>query len=177
VRGRSGIATHGWLYDQQAIIANVQVQEWHRETAWQRFLPTGPLAFLPLSDGRCSIVWSATELRARELMALGEEDFRRELEDAFAARLGAIGEIGPRAAFGLRLQHAEQYVRPRLALIGDAAHAAHPLAGQGVNLGLLDAAAPAGHRRAVGPAALRARAPGRQRAHAGGDGRLQAPVQ
>jgi len=141
VRGRAGIASRGWLYDQQALVANVQVQEWHRETAWQRFLPTGPLAFLPLLDGRCSIVWSATELRATELMALGDGDFRSELEEAIDGKLGSIGEVGLRAAFGLRMQHAEQYVKPRLALIGDAAHAVHPLAGQGVNLGFLDAAA------------------------------------
>lgn len=140
VRGRAGIATRGWLYDQQAIVANVQVQEWHQETAWQRFLPTGPLAFLPLRDGRCSIVWSATEFRAEELQRLGEIEFRSELEEAIDGRLGSIGEIGPRAAFGLRMQHAKQYVKPRLALIGDAAHAVHPLAGQGVNLGFLDAA-------------------------------------
>lgn len=141
VRGRVGIATRGWLYDQRAIVANVAVQEWHRETAWQRFLPTGPLAFLPLADGRCSIVWSATESRAEELLALEDADFRRELEAAIEGRLGAIGDVGPRAAFPLRLQHAEHYVKPRLALIGDAAHAVHPLAGQGVNLGFLDAAA------------------------------------
>jgi 2-octaprenylphenol hydroxylase len=141
VRSRAGIASRGWLYDQQAIVANVQVQEWHGETAWQRFLPTGPLAFLPLLDGRCSIVWSATASRAEELLALEEADFRARLEEASDGRLGAIGEIGPRAAFGLRMEHAEQYVKPRLALIGDAAHAVHPLAGQGVNLGFLDAAA------------------------------------
>ncbi|MCG6862306.1 MAG: UbiH/UbiF/VisC/COQ6 family ubiquinone biosynthesis hydroxylase [Chromatiaceae bacterium] len=141
VRSRAGIPTRGWFYDQQAIVANVQVQAWHQETAWQRFLPTGPLAFLPLRDGRCSIVWSATESRAEELLALEEAEFRSELEVAIDRRLGSIGEIGPRAAFGLRLQHAEDYVKPRLALIGDAAHAVHPLAGQGVNLGFLDAAA------------------------------------
>lgn len=141
VRGRVGIATQGWLYDQRAIVANVAVEEWHRETAWQRFLPTGPLAFLPLTDGRCSIVWSATETRAEELLALEDVDFRRELEAAIEGRLGAISDIGPRAAFPLRLQHAEHYVKPRLALIGDAAHAVHPLAGQGVNLGFLDVAA------------------------------------
>jgi 2-polyprenylphenol 6-hydroxylase len=141
VRGRVGIATRGWLYDQQAIVANVAVQGWHRETAWQRFLPTGPLAFLPLVDGRCSIVWSATQSRAEELLALEETDFRQELEMAIEGRLGKIGKIGPRVAFPLRLQHAEQYVKPRLALIGDAAHAVHPLAGQGVNLGFLDVAA------------------------------------
>jgi 2-octaprenylphenol hydroxylase len=141
VRRRAGIAIRGWLYDQQAIVANVQTEEWHRETAWQRFLPTGPLAFLPLLDGRCSIVWSATASRAEELLALGDGDFRAQLEEAIDARLGAIGDIGPRAAFELRMQHAEHYVEPRLALIGDAAHAVHPLAGQGVNLGFLDAAA------------------------------------
>jgi 2-octaprenylphenol hydroxylase len=141
VRGRTGIASRGWLYDQQAIVANVQVQQWHRETAWQRFLPTGPLAFLPLLDGRCSIVWSATQYRAEELLALGEVDFRAQLQEAIDDRLGSIGKIGPRAAFGLRMQHAEQYVKPRLALVGDAAHTVHPLAGQGVNLGFLDVAA------------------------------------
>lgn len=141
VRSRVGIATRGWPYDQRAIVANMQLREWHRETAWQRFLPTGPLAFLPLRDGRCSIVWSATESRAEELLGLDEASFRSELAAAIGGRLGPIDTIGPRAGFGLRLQHAEHYVKPRLALIGDAAHALHPLAGQGVNLGLLDAAA------------------------------------
>jgi 2-octaprenylphenol hydroxylase len=140
VRDRAGIATRGSIYDQEAIVANAEVAQWHQETAWQRFLPTGPLAFLPLLDGRCSIVWSVTGTRALELLEMEEGAFRRALGDAFEHRLGAIGEIGPRAAFPLRLQHAEHYVKPRLALIGDAAHAVHPLAGQGVNLGFLDAA-------------------------------------
>jgi len=141
VRGRVGIATRGRRYDQQAIVANVGLREWHRETAWQRFLPTGPLAFLPLRDGRCSIVWSATQARAEELLGLDEAGFRSELTKASDGRLGPISEIGPRAGFGLRWQHAEHYVKPRLALLGDAAHSLHPLAGQGVNLGFLDAAA------------------------------------
>jgi len=140
VRDRLGIATRGWLYDQQAIVANVEVEKWHQETAWQRFLPTGPLAFLPLLDGRCSIVWSVTEVRSRELLALEASAFARALGEALEYRLGEIGEVGPRAVFPLRLQHAERYVKPNLALIGDAAHAIHPLAGQGVNLGFLDAA-------------------------------------
>jgi 2-octaprenylphenol hydroxylase len=132
VRERLGIETGGWTYDQRAIVANVEVSHWHGETAWQRFLPTGPLAFLPLADGRCSIVWSAEERRAAFIAAL---------EEAFEQRLGPVLSVGPRAAFPLRMQYARRYVQPRAALIGDAAHSVHPLAGQGVNLGLLDAAA------------------------------------
>jgi 2-octaprenylphenol hydroxylase len=128
-------------YAQRAIVANVEVGHWHRETAWQRFLPTGPLAFLPLADGRCSIVWSADEGRADALLGLDDTAFIAELEQAFQRRLGPIIAVGPRAAFPLRRQHALDYVRPRAALIGDAAHSIHPLAGQGVNLGLLDCAA------------------------------------
>ena len=141
VRSLAGIATQGWAYDQDAIVANVRPERWHQETAWQRFLPTGPLAFLPLREGRCSIVWSAERSRAKELMALDEPAFGRALGEAFENRLGEILEVGPRATVPLRLEHAERYVLPRLALIGDAAHAVHPLAGQGVNLGFLDAAA------------------------------------
>ena len=140
VRELLGIETQGWDYDQRAIVAHVRPQEWHQETAWQRFLPTGPLALLPLADGRCSIVWSASEERATELLAMDDTAFSTALTDASEARLGPLVVDGPRAAFSLRLQHAKQYVLPGLALIGDAAHAVHPLAGQGVNLGFLDAA-------------------------------------
>jgi 2-octaprenylphenol hydroxylase len=141
VRQTLDIAVSAHDYDQRAIVANVEVGHWHRETAWQRFLPTGPLAFLPLADGRCSIVWSAEERRADDLLGLDDAAFLAELEQAFQQRLGPILSTGPRAAFPLRRQHAAEYVRPRAALIGDAAHTVHPLAGQGVNLGFLDAAA------------------------------------
>ncbi|WP_295543647.1 UbiH/UbiF/VisC/COQ6 family ubiquinone biosynthesis hydroxylase [uncultured Thiohalocapsa sp.] len=141
VRTVLGIATGGWGYDQRAIVCNVEPAHWHRETAWQRFLPTGPLAFLPLADGRCSIVWSADEDRAEALLGLDDAAFISELEQAFQSRLGPILSVGPRAAFPLQMQYAKSYVRPRAALVGDAAHAIHPLAGQGVNLGLLDVAA------------------------------------
>lgn len=141
VRALAGIATEGSEYGQRAIVATLVSERWHQETAWQRFLPTGPLALLPLRDGHCSLVWSASDALARELLTLDDGAFADALTDASDACLGRLRPEGPRAAVALRAQHAKTYVEPGLALIGDAAHAIHPLAGQGVNLGFLDAAA------------------------------------
>ncbi len=141
VRQLAGITTRGWSYAQKGVVATVQTELPHRDTAWQRFLPSGPLAFLPLHDGRCSIVWSTTPEHADALVAMDEATFLAALSQAFGDKLGKmIASTGSRAAFPLNLQHAMAYTAPRLALIGDAAHTLHPLAGQGVNLGVLDAA-------------------------------------
>ncbi len=127
-------------YDQTAVVAHVGTQRPNAETAWQRFLRTGPIALLPLADGRSSIVWSTGTDRAQSLMQLGDDDFMEEVAEATDHVLGAITSVSPRASFPLRALHARQYCVPRVALIGDAAHTIHPLAGQGMNLGLLDAA-------------------------------------
>ncbi len=141
VRTLSGIETQQWDYGQRAIVALVQPAQWHRATAWQRFLPTGPLALLPLADGRCALVWSADAAEAERLMALDESGFNLALSEASEFRLGSLKLASQRLAIPLRAHHAHTYVKPGLALIGDAAHSIHPLAGQGVNLGLMDAAA------------------------------------
>ena len=139
VREAAAIARQRESYNQLGIVCNVTMSEGHHDTAWQCFLPSGPLAFLPLYNGDCSIVWSLDEAKAAQIMALDDETFCAALAEAGEYRLGEVTAVSERRAFPLTHGHVEEYVKPGLALIGDAAHNIHPLAGQGANLGIADA--------------------------------------
>ncbi len=153
LRQLAGFRTREWDYGHHALVATVETERPHGACAYQRFLPSGPLAFLPLPDsnGRhfCSIVWSAETERAEALAALDDEPFCAELGAALEHRLGRVLASSRRMAFPLRQRHATDYVKVGVALVGDAAHTIHPLAGQGINLGLQDVAALASELQAV----------------------------
>lgn len=139
VREAAGIDSVGWRYASTAVVCHVECSEPHRGAALQRFLPSGPVALLPLADGRRSLVWSTTQADAQALLALDDASFAEHLQDAVQSAAGTLHAPTRRLSFPLRLLHAQRYVAPRCALVGDSAHVIHPLAGQGLNLGLADA--------------------------------------
>lgn len=141
LRDLAGITIHQRDYHQAALVTQVHTEKPHQKTAWQCFRPTGPLAFLPLKDAHhCSIVWSTSIEEATRLQELPDEAFSQRLKKAFENRLGDIQVQTSRIQFPLKMRYAKECVKPCFALVGDAIHTIHPLAGQGLNLGLLDAA-------------------------------------
>jgi 2-octaprenylphenol hydroxylase len=137
-RTLAGVDAQTGEYQQTAIVANVETELPHRYTAWQRFLSTGPLAFLPLANGQSSIVWSCDNDLASQLADTGEDEFCSALSEAFEYKLGQVISSSARLSFTLGWHHCDDWVKGRVVLIGDAAHSVHPLAGQGVNLGFSD---------------------------------------
>ena len=137
-RAMAGIDAQYGQYRQTAIVANVETEYSHRHTAWQRFLSTGPLAFLPLANGQSSIVWSCDDEFALQLAGASDDEFCAALGEAFEFKLGSIGSCSARMSFPLGWHHCQHWLKDRVLLIGDAAHGVHPLAGQGVNLGFSD---------------------------------------
>ncbi|MBL8559486.1 MAG: UbiH/UbiF/VisC/COQ6 family ubiquinone biosynthesis hydroxylase [Hyphomonadaceae bacterium] len=141
IRMGAGIRTTGWKYKQTAVVCTVAHEKPHDGIAHEYFLPSGPFAMLPLTDNRCNIVWTEKPAISDALMAMSEVDFLAELRLRFGGHLGAVTMAGPRFAYPLSLQIAERLTAPRAVLIGDAAHGVHPIAGQGLNVGLRDVAA------------------------------------
>jgi 2-octaprenyl-6-methoxyphenol hydroxylase len=141
LRARAGVKASAWPYPQTAIVATVGHERPHKGVAHEYFLPSGPFAILPMTQNRCSIVWTERSEAAAAYLKLDDEQFLRALRDRFGEFLGPLHLAGPRFSYPLGLQFSHDFVAPRLALVGDAARSIHPIAGQGYNLAVKDAAA------------------------------------
>ncbi len=140
VREQAGIASERWDYGQTAIATTMTAQRFHDHVAYERFTPDGPIAVLPLADGRCGVVWTRRPEEAVRLLALPDAEFLAEFQAAFGFRLGRMLKVGARYSYELAMSRSERHVGPRIAIVGAAAQGLHPIAGQGFNLGLRDAA-------------------------------------
>jgi 2-octaprenyl-6-methoxyphenol hydroxylase len=141
MRQRSGISTYGWQYWQSCVVAFIKPEQPHHNIAYERFQADGPFAILPLPENLCRIVWTAPKAEAEAILALSETEFLARLKQRYGDQMGELSLVGQRYLFPVQLMQSRRYVQPRLALMGDAAHCCHPVGGQGVNLGIRDAAA------------------------------------
>jgi len=160
IRQNAGIGTHGWQYWQSCIVATIAPEKPHQNIAYERFWPSGPFAILPLTQNRCRIVWTAPHAEAQALAALDDRQFLQELNRRYGNQMGQLSLVGSRYVFPVKLMQARRYTLPGLVLVGDAAHCCHPVGGQGLNLGIQDAAAlaevlKAAHQRGEDIASLR----------------------
>jgi 2-octaprenyl-6-methoxyphenol hydroxylase len=140
VREQAGIAAERWDYGQTAIVTTMTAQRFHDHVAYERFTPDGPIAVLPLADGRCGVVWTRRPVEAARLLALPDDEFLEEFQSAFGFRLGRLLKVGARYSYELAMTRSARHVGPRIAIVGAAAQGLHPIAGQGFNIGLRDAA-------------------------------------
>jgi 2-octaprenyl-6-methoxyphenol hydroxylase len=141
IRQQLGIRTQGWQYWQSCVVAFIKPEKPHNNIAYERFQTDGPFAILPLPDNICRIVWTAPRAEAEAILALDEQQFLAKLKQRYGDQMGELSLVGDRYLFPVQLMHSTRYTQPRLALVGDAAHCCHPVGGQGVNLGIRDAAA------------------------------------
>ena len=141
LRRQANIDTFGWQYWQSCITTVLEPEDDHQHTAYERFWPSGPFAILPLPGGRCQVVWTSPHAEAQALMALPEAEFMAELTRRYGSQMGSLRRLTPPALFPVQLMQCDRYIQPRLALVGDAAHSCHPVGGQGLNMGIRDAAA------------------------------------
>jgi 2-octaprenyl-6-methoxyphenol hydroxylase len=141
IRQQAGIHTYGWQYWQSCVVAFIQPEKSHNNVAYERFWPSGPFAILPLPNNLCRVVWTAPKAEAEAIATLAPDQFLAQLKQRYGDQMGELSLVGNRSVFSVQMLHSDRYVLPRLALVGDAAHCCHPVGGQGVNMGIRDAAA------------------------------------